>query len=224
MVHTVLPHRERRDMPAVVADEHVRFVLPLPCRVRNRSIGRRPERMIGGQRQKQERLKRPIGAAGGVVALAHEQVRVLVADGQHARRIGDRVLEPMVQVVQHGMTHRAPWDSFILRPCKRIRRKECRVGEAVGQAAAKRNLRAVIGKPLDEIPGKFATADLEFGRVAIGIQRGERRPDERVKVHGKGNIVVQLTGVAVKIPAAAGIAMLDNAKIILQLVGIIGQT
>ena len=72
MVHAVLPHRERRDMPAVVADEHVRFVLPLPCRVRNRCIGRRPEWMIGGQRQKQERLKRPIGAAGGVVALAHE--------------------------------------------------------------------------------------------------------------------------------------------------------
>ena len=102
----------------------------------------------------------------------------MVADGQHARRVGDGVLKPVVQVGQHGMTHRTPWDAFILRPCKRIGRKECRVGEAVGQAATKRKLRAVIGKPLDEIPGKFAAAGLELGRVAIGIQRGERRPDE----------------------------------------------
>ena len=178
VVHAVLPHREHRDMPAVVADEHMWFVLPLLCRVRNCCIGRSPERMIGGQRQKQERLKGPVWAAGGVVPLAHEQVRVLVADGQHARRVGDGVLKPVVQVGQHGMTHRTPWDAFILRPCKRIGRKECRVGEAVGQAATKRKLRAVIGKPLDEIPGKFAAAGLELGRVAIGIQRGERRPDE----------------------------------------------
>ena len=178
VVHAVLPHRERRDMHAVVADEHMRFVLPLLCRVRDCCIGRSPERMIGGQRQKQERLKCPVGAAGGVVPFAHEQVRVLVADGQYARRVSDRVLKPVVQVGQHGMTHRTPWDAFILRPCKRIGRKECRVGEAVGQAATERNFRAVIGKPLDEIPGKFAAAGLELGRVAIGIQRGERRPDE----------------------------------------------
>ena len=223
MVHAVLPHREHRDMSAVVADEHVGFVLPLLYRVRNRCVRRCPERMVGGQRQKQERLKGPVGTAGGIVLLAHEQVRVLVPDGQHARRVGDGVLEPVVQVGQHGMAHRAPGDAFILRTCKRIGRKECCVGEAVGQTAAKRNLRAVICEPLDEIPGKFAAAGLKSGRAAIGIQRGECRPDERVKVHGKGDIVIHLAGVTVKIPAAAGITMLDNAKIILQLIGVIGQ-
>ncbi|MNU66265.1 hypothetical protein D3C71_555740 [compost metagenome] len=58
------------------------------------SIGllRRPERMIGGKRQRQKEFQRPIGGACRIIALAHHQVRIAVADGEYAVALSDRKL------------------------------------------------------------------------------------------------------------------------------------
>ena len=93
-----------------------------------------PEGMRRGQHQKRKRLHAPVGGAGGVVVFRHHQIRVGVADGQHAAVIGDGLHRPPVEMPRDNALDNARREHRQF--CRRAEREKCRLCKAVGLAAA----------------------------------------------------------------------------------------
>ena len=169
-----------------------------------------PEGMLRGQHQKRKRLHAPVGGAGGVVVFRHHQIRVGVADRQHAAVIGDRLHRPPVEMPRDNTLDNARREHRQLR--RRAQREKRCLRKAVGLAAAIGDRRAVFIKPVDKILRKLAGAGAEFFAPRRVIVLHRHGVEQRVKYDGKAVIVVFHAALAVKVPAVGVIIAVDAGQ------------
>src|SRR3954469_218544 len=89
--------------------------------------------------------------------------------------------------------HLAPWQYVDAR--ERQRAPEGGLRPAVGEAAAVRDGRAVVGEPVPEVAGEPGRPLLE------AVAAGQRVVEQAVEVHGPRDVVVAAFGGAVRVPA-----------------------
>ena len=149
-----------------------------------------PEGVIFRQGQQQEHLQTPVRAAGGVVLLGHVLLRVAVTDGEHTVPVKNGLCQPPVQVAHDDAFHHRQGQRF--QPGPDAGRIEGALPDAVGQAAAEGQGRAVCIKPASKLAaelGGTVTVERCAGGVPLG---GEHAVQHRVILDGPGVVVVLL--------------------------------
>ena len=167
-----------------------------------------PERMIVGQSEQQKDLEAPVRAAGGVVLLGHVHLRVAVADRQHTVPVKDGPGQPPRQIADDDALHDGQGQR--LQPRPDAGGVERALPDAVAEAAAKGQRRAVRVKPLGELPAELHGA-LTVERCAGGVAPGGKHAvQHRVILYGPRVIVVLLRldfGRPVGVPAVPDIPL-----------------
>ena len=184
---------------------------------------RPPEGVILRERQRGEGLHRPVGGAGGVVALAHDEVWVAVADGEHPVPGEDRPPEPFPHVGKQNVFHDAVVHALGFLPVQRQHGKERALGKAVGEAAPVRQRVALPVKPQRKprreearaLPEQVAARRVQFFHGA-GVYQS-------VVMERPESIVLPLIGVIV-VPTVALVMGLDQLQVRLHAFGVIGKT
>ena len=190
--------------------------------VQGRQLGQRgglgrPERVVLRQGQHQQALHAPVRAAGGVVALAHIQLRVAVADGQHAVAVEDGLGQPPLEVAHDDAFHDRQRQRF--QPGEDAGRIERALAEPVPQAAAVGQRGAVFVEPEGELAPKFQRALAEARRPRGRALGRKDAVQYAVVLQRPGDVVVALGfdgGVAVGVPAVADIPAVDLVKVALH--------
>ena len=169
-----------------------------------------PERVVVGQGQQQKDLQAPVRAAGGVVLLGHVLLRVAVADGQHAVAVKDGPCQPPVEIAHDDALHDRQGQRLETGPD--AGGVESALADAVGQAAAKRQRRAVFIEPARKLLAKLGRAvpvERRAGGVALS---GKHAVEHGVILDGPG-VVVILLGLdvrrAVRVPAVGDVPFID---------------
>ena len=196
-------------------DQHAHVLLAAELRRFVRRLLRLPERVILRQRQHGERLHRPVRRTGRVVALGHEQVRIVIADGQHAVAREDGLAEPLAHVAQQQVLHHAVGHALALRLRQRLCRVERALREAVGEAAAVRQRLAGGIEPAGEVR-RDELAALHILRAALRIARThDLRVHQAVVVERPQGVILALVEV-VKVPAVALVVLLDHGEVLVH--------
>ena len=138
--------------------------------------------------------------------LGHIQVRICVTDGQQAIGRKDGLAAPPPQVPKRQALDDTPRERLYIR--ERQRAPEAALREAVGQATAKRERRAVGGKPVDEVLRERNRALAESLRAPWIRLVGQSRVDQPVVVEAEWDVVVALCGHAIRVPAISEIELL----------------
>ena len=184
----------------------------------------RPEGVVRRQSQHHKALHAPVGAAGGVVALAHVQLRVGVADGQHAVPVKDGLFHPPLQVAHDDAFHHRQRQRF--QPGEHAGRIEGALAEAVAQAAAVGQRRAVFVEPESELAAEFQRAAAEALGPGGGPLGGKDAVQHAVILQRPGNVIVPLRldgGRAVGVPAVAHVPAVDLVQVPLHLGQVAGH-
>ena len=179
--------------------------------------------MLLRQGQHGEHLHGPVGRPGGVVTLGEDQVRIAVADGQHAVPVEYGLLHPPAQVFEQQPLDPAPIQPVGGDIRQGAGAEEGPLGEAVGQAAAvgQRPSLAVEpgGEPRGDLPGP-ADEPRRALRVPLAHEPGIHHA---VVVKGPQGVVVPL-GRLVVVPAVAAVVALQCVQVSLQPLFVGGQS
>lgn len=178
---------------------------------RVRALGRRgfldgrPHLVLGGQQQTEERLARPVRGRGAGVVLQDGLVGAVPAEGQQTVGVHRAPLKEVLQRTgrQPSRLPRGEWRTA----CQGAQPQGCRGRETVGEGAALKHGCAVAA----EQAGVVLQMPRESAAVPLQQPLVPRRPgvQHRVEVHGPAVVVVELPAVAVRVPAAADVPVLD---------------
>ncbi|MNS35738.1 hypothetical protein D3C72_679030 [compost metagenome] len=167
---------------------------------------RLPEGVAFRQGQRQKGLEGPVGRARRIIALRHGELRIGIADGEHAVAVGNRLFRPPAQMLQIKPLDLAPGQRLLIGKGQTC--PEAAAGETIGHGAPEGECAAILIEPAGEIAGEEASAlAVAFG---IGIIRlAELRVDQAVKMHGEGDVVIDAAVVAIAIPAVSDIKLVQ---------------
>ena len=203
---------------AVMVDKQIGILLGTGrCQLRQWCLFHTPEGMIIGKQQKGKHLHAPVRRTGGIVPLRHGQIRISIADGQHMISVEDRTLQPGAQMpcdqtFHHGNRER-------LQSCQQADTEKAYLRETIGQGSAERNGLALFIEPVNELLCEFHGSRLVFFCPLRVIFLHNHGVDQTVKMNGKGNIIIFLSGISVLIPAFTQIEGLQSVQIFLKHLG-----
>ena len=183
-----------------------------------RLLGGGPDGVVGGQRQPEHALGRPVRGAGAGVGLRERPPRPVPAEGQQAVVVGHAVLHEVRDDAGRGAPQLPGRRAGHLRD--RSGPEGCGRGEPVREAAAL-DQRAAVGS--DE-PDGVLQVPVEPRDVALLAFRGRRgplhpRPEHGVQVHRPADVVVVGALVAVGEPAVRAHELLVQREVRLEVVG-----
>ena len=171
--------------------------------------------MIFGQGHDDKGFHAPVGTARGIVLLAHVELRVGIADGQHAIAVKDGLFAPPLQVAHNDALHDGQRQRF--QPGEHAGGIKRTLTESVAETAPVRQRRAVLVKPESKFLAERHCA-LPEHLCALGVAlSGKNAVQYTVILDGPGNIIVALRlniRRAVGIPAAADIPGIHLVKVL----------